>query len=138
MRLRVLFHDNCFDGAASAAVFSRFYRERIDAKATLEYHGLSHQVGGAAIDPAVFTGDQNAIVDFRYSQDPRLTWWFDHHQSAFQQPGDETHFRADQSGKKFHDPKRKSCTCFMSDVCAEKFGFDPKPVADLLHWAEII
>ena len=35
MRMHVLFHDNCFDGAASAAVFSRFYRERIhtDAKA---------------------------------------------------------------------------------------------------------
>ena len=29
MRLRVLYHGNCFDGCSSAAVFSRFYRERI-------------------------------------------------------------------------------------------------------------
>ena len=27
MRVRVLYHDHCFDGAASAAYFSRFYGE---------------------------------------------------------------------------------------------------------------
>ena len=30
MKVRVCFHDKCFDGASSAAIFSRFYRERID------------------------------------------------------------------------------------------------------------
>ena len=29
MRLRILYHDNCFDGLASAAVFARFYREAL-------------------------------------------------------------------------------------------------------------
>ncbi len=138
MKIQVLFHDNCFDGAASAAVFSRFYREKINPKAEHGYQGLAHQAGGAPIDPSVFTGDENAIVDFRYSQDPRLTWWFDHHISAFQQPGDEAHFKADQSGKKFHDPKRKSCTLFIADVCRERFGFDPAPMRELLDWAELI
>ena len=106
MKVKVLYHDNCFDGAASAAVFSRFYLERVKPGAELSYQGLSHKAGGEGIDPAVFTGDENAIVDFRYSQDPRLTWWFDHHVSAFQQPGDEAHFRKDSSGKKFHDGAR--------------------------------
>ncbi|WNG29058.1 DHH family phosphoesterase [Cystobacter fuscus] len=138
MNVQVLFHDNCFDGAASAAVFSRFYRERIRADARFSYRGLSHQAGGAAIDPAVFTGDENAIVDFRYSQDPRLTWWFDHHVSAFQQPGDEAHFRADTGGRKFLDAHRKSCTVYLADVARERFGWDPSPLKDLLHWAEII
>jgi hypothetical protein len=138
MTMKVLFHDNCFDGAASAAVFTRFYKEKIDPKAELEYHGLSHQAGGKPIDPAVFTGDENAIVDFRYSQDPRLTWWFDHHQSAFQQEGDEAHFRKDQSGKKFHDAKRKSCTVYLSDIARDRFGFDPSPLKELLSWAELI
>jgi hypothetical protein len=138
MRLRVLFHDNCFDGAASAAVFSRFYRERVRQDVELDYFGLHHKAGGAPIDPGVFGEGENAIVDFRYSQDPRLTWWFDHHISAFQQPGDEAHFRADTSGRKFHDPTRKSCTLYLADVAAERFGFDPKPLADLLHWAELI
>src|SRR5438045_3587923 len=116
MRLKVLFHDNCFDGAASAAVFTRFYRERVNKDAVIEYEGLAHKAGGAAIDESVFTGDENAIVDFRYSQSPKLTWWFDHHISAFQQPGDEAHFRADRGGRKFHDPKRKSNTLFLADV----------------------
>src|SRR4051812_47464252 len=138
MKIKVLFHDNCFDGASSAAVFSRFYKERINPNAQLEYEGLSHKAGGEGIDPSVFTGDENAIVDFRYSQDPRLTWWFDHHQSAFQQPGDEAHFRADKSGKKFHDPKRKSCTKYMAEIAQTKFGFNVAPLAELIHWAEII
>ena len=79
MRMHVLFHDNCFDGAASAAVFSRFYRERIRPEATLTYQGLSHQANGAPVPESAFQGDENAIVDFRYSQSPGLTWWFDHH-----------------------------------------------------------
>jgi nanoRNase/pAp phosphatase (c-di-AMP/oligoRNAs hydrolase) len=138
MQCKVLFHDNCFDGAASAAVFSRFYLERVHPGAALSYEGLSHKAGAAPIDDRVFTGEENAIVDFRYSQNPRLTWWFDHHQSAFQQPGDEQHFKADHSGKKFHDPKRKSCTCFLAEIAERQFGFDAKPLAELLHWAEII
>jgi hypothetical protein len=138
MHCKVLFHDNCFDGAASAAVFSRFYQERVHPGAELSYEGLSHKVGGAPIDVDVFTGEENAIVDFRYSQSPKLTWWFDHHQSAFQQPGDEAHFQADRSGKKFHDPRRKSCTCFLADIAAARFGFDTGPIKELLHWAEII
>lgn len=138
MRLKVLFHDNCFDGAASAAVFTRFYKERIHPDAEIEYQGLAHKAGGAGIDEALFTGDENAIVDFRYSQSPKLTWWFDHHVSAFQQPGDEAHFKADHSGKKFHDGTRKSCTLYLADVARDRFGFDPKPLADLLHWAELI
>jgi hypothetical protein len=138
MRMKVLFHDNCFDGAASAAVFSRFYKERVNPGAELAYQGLAHKAGGSAIDEALLDGDENAIVDFRYSQSPKLTWWFDHHVSAFQMPGDEAHFRADTSGRKFHDGKRKSCTNFLADVAKEKFGFDPAPLKDLLYWAEII
>jgi hypothetical protein len=138
MWMHVLFHDNCFDGAASAAVFSRFYRERIHPGPTLSYQGLSHQAGGAPVPEAAFQGDENAIVDFRYSQSPKLTWWFDHHASAFQNPGDEAHFRADTTGKKFWDAARKSCTLFIADVARERFGFDPRPMSELLNWAELI
>jgi len=138
MEIKILFHDSCFDGAASAAVFSRFYAERIRPDAIQSYQGLSHSAGGQPIDEAVFTGDENAIVDFRYSQSDRLTWWFDHHRSAFQQPGDEEHFRRDRSGRKFHDPTRKSCTKFLAEIAAQRFGFDPQPLSELIEWAEII
>lgn len=138
MKLKVLFHDHCFDGAASAAIFTTFFKQKLDAKAAFELQGVSHKPGGEGIDAGLFTGDQNAVVDFRYSADPRLTWWFDHHQSAFQGKGDEEHFRADRSGRKFHDPAAKSCAGFLSRTCQERFGFDPAPLAELIHWAEII
>jgi hypothetical protein len=138
MRMHVLFHDNCFDGAASAAVFSRFFRECVQPKAELSYHGLAHQAGGTSISESVFQGDENAIVDFRYSQSPRLTWWFDHHASGFQDAGDEAHFRADVSGRKFHDPSRKSCTKFIADVTRTHFGFSPRGLGELIDWAELI
>jgi hypothetical protein len=32
MKLRVLYHGHCFDGVASAATFTRFYKERINPK----------------------------------------------------------------------------------------------------------
>jgi hypothetical protein len=139
MRLRVLYHGNCFDGCSSAGVFTRFYRERI-AKGPIDvaYRPLEHKGDAHPFAAGYFDGDENACVDFRYSQDPRLTWWFDHHASAFQLPGDEDHFRADATGRKFYDPKAKSCTKFLADTVAAKFGFDTAPLADLIHWAEII
>lgn len=138
MKLKVLFHDACFDGHASAAIFTRFYREKVNPKAEIEYQGLQHKAGGEGIDPGVFTGDENVIVDFRYAQTDKLTWWFDHHQSAFQQDGDEAHFRKDQSGKKFHDPHRKSCTKYIADTLSARFGFNAPELTDLIHWGELI
>jgi nanoRNase/pAp phosphatase (c-di-AMP/oligoRNAs hydrolase) len=120
-------------------VFTRFYRERI-AKGPVDvaYRPLEHKGDAQPFQSDWFDGDENACVDFRYSQDPRLTWWFDHHASAFQLPGDEDHFRADATGRKFYDPKAKSCTKFLADTVASKFGFDAAPLAELIHWAEII
>jgi hypothetical protein len=139
MRLRVLYHGNCFDGASSAGLFSRFYQERVaQGPVEMAFAPLEHRGAGPAIPPELFDGDVNACVDFRYSQDPRLGWWFDHHISAFQQPGDEEHFRADTSGHKFYDPTAKSCAKFLATTAAEKFGFDTAPVKELIEWAEII
>ena len=137
MKVRVCFHDKCFDGASSAAVFSRFYRERIKPDAEFCYRGMIHRAS-QPFEAGVFDGDENAIVDFKYSPSPQLTWWFDHHQSAFLTPADAAHFRADHSGKKFYDPSYKSCTKFLSTVAAEKFGFDARPLAELIEWADII
>jgi len=137
MRLRVLHHDHCFDGAASAALFCKFHRAHVDAEATVQIQGLVHRPGGA-FDPGVLSGDENAIVDFRFSSSPKLTWWFDHHVSAFPSPEDEALFRADTSGKKFFDPTAKSCTKFMARILAERFGFETGAWAELIEWAEII
>ena len=103
VKVRVCFHDRCFDGASSASIFSRFYRERIDPQATFAYTGMTH-TAAKPFEEGIFDGDENAIVDFKYSSSPRLTWWFDHHQSAFLTPADAAHFRAEHSRISFSIP----------------------------------
>ena len=78
-------------------------------------------------DEKQFDGDENAIVDFKYSSSPKITWWFDHHQSAFLTPEDAAHFEQDQSNRKFYDPDFKSCTSFIATIAEQRFGFDPAP-----------
>jgi hypothetical protein len=137
MKLRLLYHGHCFDGVASAATFTRFYQERIHPEAEVHYAGLLHRPGNL-FDEEMFDGDENAIVDFKYSPSDRLTWWFDHHESAFLTPEDEAHFQLDKSGKKFLDATRKSCTEFIADVAHSQFGFNAEPLESLVHWAHII
>jgi len=77
-----------------------------------------------------------------------VTWWFDHHQSAFLTPADQQHFLEWQKladtpgpevyGGKFYDPTYVSCTSLIADVARDKFGFDTKPLAELIRWADIV
>ena len=137
VKLRLCFHDRCFDDAASSAVFLRFYRECISRDAEFALTGLTHRAGNL-FTTDLFDGEENAIVDFKYSSSPKLSWWFDHHQSAFLSPADAEHFKRDTSGHKFYDPEYKSCTKFLSDVAKQKFGFDPAPLSELIHWGDMI
>ena len=142
MQVRVFYHDKCFDGACSASLFTRFHQECITRDASYEYHGLVHRAG-ALFDESEFTGDENAIVDFKYSASPRITWWFDHHQSAFLTPQDQENFLACQrdpscAARKFFDPNYTSCTSFLAHIAKTKYGFDTAPVAELIHWADIV
>ncbi len=137
MRVRVFYHDRCFDGASSAAVFSRFYQERIRNDVEFVFSGLLHRAG-SLFNEDNFDGDENAIVDFKYSSSAKITWWFDHHESAFLTPADAAHFEQDQSNRKFYDPDFKSCTSFIATITEQRFGFDPTPVTDLVHWTDII
>jgi hypothetical protein len=142
LRVRVFYHDKCFDGACSASLFTRFHRECSTPNATYQYHGLVHRAG-ALFDESEFTGDENAIVDFKYSSSPRITWWFDHHLSAFLTPEDQQHFQRcqqdpDCSRHKFFDPDYVSCTGFLAHIASTRFGFNTAPVAELIHWANIV
>src|SRR5205085_913913 len=137
VKVRIFYHDKCFDGAASAALFSRFYGERVRGGVDFQFSGLVHRAG-ALFNEEDFDGDENVIVDFKYSPSEKITWWFDHHQSAFLTPEDAEHYRQGDKSKKFYDPDFKSCTKFLSRVAQEKFGFDPEPVSELIRWADII
>jgi hypothetical protein len=137
MRVRILYHDHCFDGAASAAFFSRFVESKFYPGAEFAFTGLAHKAD-QLFEPGYFDGDVNAIVDFKYSTDPRLTWWFDHHQSAFLTPEDAEHFKHDTSGRKMYDPGFRSCTNYICTVARDRFGFDAPDLAELVAWADVI
>ena len=139
LALQIGYHDHCFDGVASAAAFLRFYGDRVEklAPEQVAFFGLAHKAG-PLFGPDGFQGAVNAVVDFRFTQDARLSWWFDHHQSAFESPADQAAFRADQSGQKFWDPAAKSCTRFLARTAQARFGWDPLPLQELIDWAEII
>lgn len=153
MNCRVFYHDHCFDGACSASLFTRFHRECIGGAQEFSYYGLMHRAAGSLFDELAFIEGQNAIVDFKYSASPKVTWWFDHHQSAFLTAEDRHDFLAWQAqanspkvlsmrkpsdGGKFYDPAYISCTSLIADVARDRFGFHTGPLAELIHWANIV
>jgi hypothetical protein len=127
-------------------VFTRFHRECIGTANEFSYIGLMHRAG-SLFDESAFVDGENAIVDFKYFASPKVTWWFDHHQSAFLTPEDHRDFLASQAhatngdktrGGKFYDPAYVSCTSLIADVAREKFGFNTTPLSDLIYWADIV
>jgi hypothetical protein len=136
-RVRLCFHDRCFDGTASAALFYRFYRERFDPASQFSFTGMAHRAAQPWED-GLFDGDENVIVDFKYSNSPKITWWFDHHQSAFLTPADAEKFRKHPGPHMYYEPDYKSCTKLIATVAREKFGFDTKPLEELIRWGDII
>jgi hypothetical protein len=139
---RVFYHDKCFDGACSASLFTRFHRECVGTAPGYEYRGLVHRAG-ALFEDSWWGAGENAIVDFKYSASAKLTWWFDHHLSAFLSAEDERKFRAGQadgseSMRQFFDPDYTSCTSWIAHIASTKFGMDVKPLEELIYWADIV
>jgi hypothetical protein len=137
MKVRVLYHDHCFDGAASAAYITRFLQEKFHPEAEFFYTGLAHRAD-QLFENGLFDGDVNAIVDFKYATHPNVSWWFDHHQSAFLSPEDAEHFRHDTSGRKLLDPSYRSCTKFIATVVERDYGFAAPDLEELVTWADIV
>ena len=128
-------------------MFTRFHTEC--AKAAdgsgwcYAYQGLVHRAGSLFEDGWFEERGENAIVDFKYSASPKLTWWFDHHLSAFMTEKDEESFRrgqrdGPQAMRQFFDPAYTSCTSLIAHVAQTKFGMDVAPFAELIHWADIV
>jgi hypothetical protein len=136
MRLKILYHANCFDGCASAALAGRFFGEREGGRVSrIEHQPVEHRQGDA-YPPGAFDADVNVCVDFRYSS--QADWWFDHHASAFHEPSDRAHFERDRSGQKFWDPLAPSCCGFIARVTRERFGWTAPEMDEVVRWADVI
>jgi hypothetical protein len=136
--VKIFFHDACFDGTASTALFARFYRDVLDPRVAIQPVPVQHRDGdpfaGLPVD-----GDDNACVDFRYCPSPRMRWWFDHHRTAFQPPTLRALFEADRTGTKFFDPAAPSCAGLVARTLHDRYGWTPPPLlAEVVRWAEVI
>jgi hypothetical protein len=138
-------HGHCFDGLCSAVMFTRLLKHLHGGKElSFTYKAMGYGPGQNGVDPAVLSGDDNAILDFRFTTTPRLTWYFDHHVSAFVTPEDRQAYelgaREEAPGGRqmFHDGGYGSCTKLIADVGRQRFGLDTRPSEELVRWADMI
>ena len=121
----------------------RFHRECVKTADKFSFHGLVHRAGALFDEEAFISSGENAIVDFKYSPSPRITWWFDHHQSAFLTPEDQKKFEQGQADgsqrmRMFFNPNYISCTSLIADKAQVNFGFNTAPMLELIKWADIV
>ncbi len=138
-------HGHCFDGLCSAVMFTRLMKHiHRGEDLSFTYKAMGYGPGQNGVDPALLTGEDNAILDFRFTTTPRLTWYFDHHVSAFPTPDDRTAYdlgaREEAPGgrRMFHDGGYGSCTKLISDVARQRFGLDTSECEELVRWADMI
>jgi hypothetical protein len=140
-------HGHCFDGLASAALFTRLFRALAPAGDELHfrYRSCGYGPGMSMVPEKWLDGDENVILDFRYTPSPRLSWYFDHHVTGFGSEGERDAALAASAGaghpgarpQVYYDPAGTSCAKLIADV-AGRMGVDMGPQADLVAWADMI
>ena len=82
LNITVATHGHCFDGMCSAVAFTHLQRSLRGPDVSFDYFGAGYGPGQNGVDPAKLKGQENAILDFRFTRSEKLTWYFDHHISA--------------------------------------------------------
>jgi hypothetical protein len=146
--LVVATHGYCFDGLCSAVMFTRLMRHVHGSEPLrFTYYSAGYGPGQNGVAPDVLAGDENAILDFRFSTSPKLTWYFDHHVSAFPTTSDRalydqrvatesSHGKGER--RSFHDGTYGSCTKLIADVGRASFDLDYGNMTELVRWADLI
>jgi hypothetical protein len=136
--LKIFFHEACFDGTTSAALFAAFYRDVIDRRAAIVAEGVIHRDG----DPFAavrLDGDDHACVDFRFCGDPRMRWWFDHHPTAFQPAALREVFAQRATATRMFDPAAPSCAGLIARTLERGWAWRAPPhLREAVAWAERI
>jgi len=139
MRFVVATHGHCFDGLSSAVVFSRLMKELGATRPTFDYRTCGYGTGQTRAEDKLFTGEENAILDYRFCPTEKLSWYFDHHRTAFASEADRDVFEArHSSGQFFFDAAYSSCTKLIADVARERFGVDMSDLKELVKWADMV
>ncbi len=132
-------HGHCLDGCASAVLFTELYRA-VEGEALLTYHGQTYDPGKNAVDPRTFAGAADAaILDYRYTADERLGWYFDHHRTSFPGDREREHFLTlEARGRGFYDADAGSCTMLIDRNARARFGVDLSRHAELIAFADMV
>ncbi len=137
-RLKVFFHDACFDGTTSAALFSAFYRDTVAKDVVIEPVGMTHKDGNP-FEGIPLDADDHACVDFRFCADPKMRWWFDHHPTAFQPTSLREVFERDHLDTWIFDPKAPSCAGLILRTLEARWGWHAPPgLRAAVAWADTI
>lgn len=139
MHVVVATHGHCFDGLASSAVFTRLYRTVTGQAARFTYRACGYGPNQQKPSLGMLNGDDNAILDFRFLPAPQLSWYFDHHRTAFASEADQRVFEArPERDRLFFDPNYSSCAKLIADVAERQFGQRDEALRDLVNWADTI
>ncbi len=142
-------HGHCFDGMASAALFTHLARTLEPLQAlSFRYKSCGYGPGMQQIPESWLDGEQAAILDFRYTPSNKVTWYFDHHITGFATNGErdaalagaaKTAGPGAPSKPQVHyDPAYGSCAKLIADVARERFGASMAGHEELIAWADRI
>jgi len=110
----------------------------IDRDAVARPIGMTHRDGNP-FEGVPLDADDHACVDFRFSPDPKMRWWFDHHPTAFQPPALRQVFEHARSPTWFFDPRAPSCAGLITRALASGWDWKPPPhLTDAVAWADKI
>ncbi|HEY2410370.1 MAG TPA: hypothetical protein VGI10_30400 [Polyangiaceae bacterium] len=139
MHFVVASHGHCFDGLSSAVLFTRLMQHVGSSDAAFTYRACGYGAGQLRADDSVLVGDENAILDYRYAASEKLSWYFDHHRTAFASDADRAHFEERrESGHFFFDPEYSSCTKLIAQIASTEFGLKDASLDELVRWADIV
>jgi len=144
-------HGHCFDGMASAALFT-FLRGALSPGKSIcfRYRSCGYGPGMQTIPEAWLDGDENAILDFRYTHSKALSWYFDHHITAFGSEKEKRRALAlgllaraaerpdEPSRRVYYEPTYGSCTKLIADIAKSDFGIQNEMLDPLVTWADVI
>lgn len=139
--LCVLTHGYCFDGIASAAVFARLC-EQIEGKSlAASFRSCGYGPKLKTIPQNWLRGDINAILDFRYREDDRLDYYFDHHPTGFGSAEERERAEANVAASRQRrvlcfDPSSTSCVKLIASFARDKHGFADELLEPLIQWAD--
>jgi hypothetical protein len=118
-------------------MFTHLRRHIASRPLSFRYRSCGYGPNLQVVPDRWLNGDENAIVDFRFAPTDKLTWYFDHHVTAF--ANDEQRDQALAKSERYYfDPDYGSCTKLIVDVGRERYGVDFSSFEELTTWADKI